>query len=112
MPPATCTAMVHHGGNGTTPAGLGAGVRHLVLPGGADGHEAARILRARGVGMASSPEAVDADLLRHLLTDDAMPTAAAEVRDETAALSSPATIVPRLEQPAGTAPHRAPRTAA
>ncbi|CAM5592555.1 MULTISPECIES: nucleotide disphospho-sugar-binding domain-containing protein [Streptomyces] len=98
---ATCTAMIHHGGNGTTLAGLGAGVRHLVLPGGADDYEVARILRARGVAMVSSPEAVDADLLRHLLTDDALLAAAAEVRDETAALPSPAAIVPRLEKLAG-----------
>ncbi|OKI07175.1 hypothetical protein A6A06_36365 [Streptomyces sp. CB02923] len=94
----TCTAMIHHGGNGTTLAGLGAGVRHLVLPGGADDFEVAEILRRRGVAMVSSPDAVDTGLLRRLLADPGLKAAAAEVRDETAALPSPAAIVPRLEK--------------
>ncbi|MFH9423532.1 nucleotide disphospho-sugar-binding domain-containing protein [Streptomyces sp. NPDC017529] len=97
----SCAAMIHHGGNGTTLAGLGAGVRHLVLPGGADDFEVARVLRRRGVGMVSTPDAVDAGLLRCLLADEDMLAVAAEVRDETAALPSPAAIVQRLEKLAG-----------
>ncbi|MFK8849435.1 nucleotide disphospho-sugar-binding domain-containing protein [Streptomyces sp. Ac-502] len=101
-----CTAMIHHGGNGTTLAGLGAGVRHLVLPGGADDFEVTRILRARGAALVSTPDPVDAALLRRLLADDKMLAVAAEIRAETAALPSPAALVPRLEKLAE--PGRAP----
>lgn len=94
----TCTAMIHHGGNGTTLAGLGAGVSHLVLPGGADDFEVARILHARGAGLVSTSDAVDAALLRRLLADEKMLAVAAEIRAETAALPTPAAIVPRLEK--------------
>jgi len=53
-------------------------------------------VRERGIGLTTTPDEIDATLLKQLLTDDAMRRASAEVRDEMAALPSPAQLVPRL----------------
>ncbi|MER7001315.1 nucleotide disphospho-sugar-binding domain-containing protein [Streptomyces sp. NPDC000410] len=94
----TCVAMIHHGGCGTTLAGLAEGLTHLVVPGGADDHYVAESLRARGLGLVSPIEKVDAGLIRTLLTDEGLRAVAGEVRREMEALPTPAEIVPRLEK--------------
>jgi UDP:flavonoid glycosyltransferase YjiC (YdhE family) len=98
---ATCTSMIHHVGGGTTLTGLGAGVTHLALPVGADSWEAGELLRKRGLGVVTTPGEVDAELIRTVLFDDGMRTAAAEVKAEVASLPTPADLVPQLEKLAG-----------
>jgi UDP:flavonoid glycosyltransferase YjiC (YdhE family) len=92
----TCTALIHHGGGGTTLTALEAGVPQLVLATGADNGINARAVHNRGVGVSAKIEEVDTALLRRLVTDDALHSAAGQVRAEIAAMPAPAEIVPGL----------------
>jgi UDP:flavonoid glycosyltransferase YjiC (YdhE family) len=91
----TCTAIVHHGGSGTTYAAIDAGVPQLLLPddGASDRPINAAAVVARGIGLAGPPDAVDADLLRQLIADDRLRAATAEM----AAMASPAELLTRVE---------------
>lgn len=97
----TCTALVHHGGSGTTLTALQTGVAQLVLPGGGDGLINARAVQARGSGIMTTAEEVDADLLRRLVDETKLHAVAAEVSAEIAAMPVPADLVPRLVDLAG-----------
>ncbi|MDT7745269.1 MAG: hypothetical protein QOE59_4347 [Actinomycetota bacterium] len=96
----TCTAIVHHGGSGTTAAPLFYGVPQLVLPSFADNPLAAERVAARGVGLSHDPQTVDVATIRasvgRLLTEDMFATAAGEVRAEMATQPSPAAVVERV----------------
>ncbi|GHF52564.1 glycosyl transferase [Streptomyces mashuensis] len=94
----TCAGAVHHGGAGTTLAALNAGVPQIILPDGADRFVNAAAVQARGAGVSATAEELDVELVRRLLTDEAMRTAAAEVRDEIASMASPASLVAQLEE--------------
>jgi UDP:flavonoid glycosyltransferase YjiC (YdhE family) len=100
---ATSTAVVHHGGSGSTMTSLAMGVPQLIMPQGADCFVNAREVAKRGVGFeVDTLEApVGADDLNRLLTDASLATAAAEVKAEIAAQPSPAAIVSRLVELAG-----------
>lgn len=97
----TCTAVIHHGGASVVMSGLYAGLPHLVLPDGADRDLNAAVLRDRGVGLVATPEDIDSDLLRRLVTDDKLRSAAADARAEVAAMPSPAAMVDELVRLAG-----------
>ncbi|GHE70870.1 glycosyl transferase [Streptomyces longispororuber] len=103
----TCDAVVHHGGAGSTLTASAFGLPQLVLPGITDTFVVADRVVATGVGRAldeagtqNDPEQVRA-ALRALLDDDGHVTAAAKLRDEMAAMPTPAHLVPMLEELAG-----------
>jgi UDP:flavonoid glycosyltransferase YjiC (YdhE family) len=92
----TCVGAIHHGGAGTTLTTLDAGIPQLVVPHGADQHINAGAVRARGAGdTAELPTMTPKDFDR-LLTDEAMRTAATEVRAEMTTMPAPSELVPRL----------------
>ncbi len=94
-----CSAIVHHGGSGTTAAPLFYGVPQVVLPSFADNPMSAERVVERGVGLSHDPSAVDVEtmrkLVRQVLEDDAFSTAAAEVRAEIAGQPSPSDVIAR-----------------
>jgi len=92
----TCTALIHHGGGGTTLTALEAGVPQLVLATGADNSINARAVHNRGAGISARIDDVDTTLLHRLITDDALRSAAGQVRAEISAMPTPAELVPRL----------------
>lgn len=95
----TCSAIVHHGGSGTTATPLFYGVPQLVLPSFADNPLSAHRVAERGVGLSHDPATVDVPTVRaltdRLLTDDAFRSAAQEVRAEMATQPSPASVLAR-----------------
>lgn len=96
------TAVVHHGGQGTTLASLAAGLPQLILPQPGDGAGNATAVRDTGVGSLLlaedvSPAAVEAET-RKLLTDGAYREAARGVAGEMAAMPEPAEAVERLAE--------------
>ncbi|MGI5130926.1 nucleotide disphospho-sugar-binding domain-containing protein [Pseudonocardia sp. CA-107938] len=91
---AHATAIVHHGGAGTTLAALAAGVPQLVVAGAGDRRYNARLVAARGAGLATTAAQIDAPLLRTLLSAAPLRAAAVEVAAEIAGLPSPAEVAP------------------
>ncbi|MDL4776708.1 nucleotide disphospho-sugar-binding domain-containing protein [Actinomadura xylanilytica] len=94
----TCAAVVHHGGGGTAMAAVEAGVPQLVaLDPRYLGHKTlAPAVEKGGVGLVTLQDEVTAATLERLLTDESLRKATADVRAESAALPSPAAMVPRL----------------
>jgi UDP:flavonoid glycosyltransferase YjiC (YdhE family) len=92
----TSAGIVHHGGAGTVLAALAAGVPQLVVTGPGDRAHNARLVAARGAGLATAPRDITDAKLTRLLTDTALQSAADDVRREMAAMPSPADLVPRL----------------
>lgn len=94
----TCTAVVHHGGGGTVMTAIDAGLPQLLAPDPRDQfqHTARQAVSRRGIGVVSTADKVDADLLRQLLGDESMRAAVREVREEMRALPTPAETVRRL----------------
>jgi UDP:flavonoid glycosyltransferase YjiC (YdhE family) len=93
-------AIVHHGGTGTMLGALAAGVPQLILPQGADHFSNAAALSAVGGCRVLRNEqqlpgaiAGAVDALLHGVAEHA---AAERIRDEIAAMSPPADIIPRL----------------
>ncbi len=101
----SCTAVVHHGGAGTSLTALTAGVPQLVLPRTADQPANAEVLAARGVGILMRPDEISPAAVRNnlvrLLDEAGFRRAAEEVRDEIGGMPSPAEVVGRLEALAG-----------
>jgi len=93
---ATSAAIVHHGGAGTVLGALAAGVPQLVVSGPGDRTHNAQLVGARGAGLATASNDITDAKLTRLLTDTALTLAAHEVRQEMAAMPSPAELVPRL----------------
>ncbi|NEE14154.1 DUF1205 domain-containing protein [Streptomyces sp. SID7499] len=93
----TCTAVIHHGGSGSTMAALDAGIPQLVLPQSADQFINANAVVGRGCGLATEDK-VDLELIVRLLTDPRPAEAAAQVRAELHGMPSPAEVVPRLAE--------------
>ena len=90
------TAIIHHGGAGTTLAALGAGVPQLLVAGPGDRRFNARLVAARGAGLAMTSRQVDAAALRTVLTAGPLRTAAQEVAAEMATMPLPEEIAPAL----------------
>ncbi|GAA3436183.1 nucleotide disphospho-sugar-binding domain-containing protein [Kutzneria kofuensis] len=100
---ATSTAVVHHGGSGSTMTSLAMGLPQLVVPQGADQYNNAYEVAKRGVGFEVDTDvrSVDADDLTRLLTDASLAAAAAEVKAEIAGQPAPAALVSRLVELVG-----------
>jgi Erythromycin biosynthesis protein CIII-like, C-terminal domain/Erythromycin biosynthesis protein CIII-like, N-terminal domain len=97
--------IVHHGGTGTVLAALEVGLPQLLLPQGADQFFNAQILTDAGAARALANDAQEpgtiAEAVQALLGDSPEREAAARVRDEIAAMPSPADVVPVLVELAG-----------
>jgi UDP:flavonoid glycosyltransferase YjiC (YdhE family) len=93
---ATSSAVVHHGGAGTTLTAVAAGLPQIVLPQGADQFGNATAVSQRGVGFTAEPDQFGPDILNRLLTDPALRAAAGEVQRELAAMPAPAALVAQL----------------
>lgn len=94
------SAVVHHGGSGTTFGTVARGIPAVVVPGRIGQQRQAYRLQAAGAGLAlpmgeQTPEAVTAAVGR-LLTEPAFTAAAQRLRDETAAMPSAAEVAERL----------------
>ncbi|MEU7147425.1 nucleotide disphospho-sugar-binding domain-containing protein [Streptomyces sp. NPDC045470] len=96
-------ATIHHGGAGTTLTALDSGLPQLVLGEGADRPANAAAVRRRGCGLVpedpaalAGPDRPGRELVRRLLEDEALATAAGETAEEMAVMPSPADVVPRL----------------
>lgn len=96
------TAVIHHGGHGTTLTSLAAGLPQLILPAESDGFGNAPAVRATGAGRLLLGEDVSAEAveteMRVLLTDGAHQEAARRVAREIAALPGPADTVARFTE--------------
>jgi UDP:flavonoid glycosyltransferase YjiC (YdhE family) len=97
--------IVHHGGTGTVLSALEVGLPQLLLPQGADQFINAEILTIAGAARAlpndaQQPGAIG-EAVQALLGDAPERQAAARLRDEIAAMPSPADVVPALVQLAG-----------
>jgi UDP:flavonoid glycosyltransferase YjiC (YdhE family) len=92
--------IVQHGGTGTVLGALDAGLPQLVLPQGADQFVNAEILTAAGVARALQNDAqrpgAITEAVQALIGDSPERQAAARIRDEIAAMPSPAEVVPAL----------------
>ncbi|RJQ76040.1 glycosyltransferase [Pseudonocardiaceae bacterium YIM PH 21723] len=100
----TCSAILHHGGSGTTLAALDAGIPQVVVPFGADQFSNAELIAKSGAGIqrGNGIRPGDNDLsaadLDWALSDEPTRTAATALREEMHAMPLPPAIVPRLEQ--------------
>nr|BFE74526.1 hypothetical protein GCM10020092_078270 [Actinoplanes digitatis] len=93
---AVSTAIVHHGGAGSTLAALHAGVPQLVVRGAGDRRHNADLVAARGADLAVDDREISTAVLDRLLNDAALAQAARQVSAEVAAMPDPADLVPRL----------------
>jgi len=92
--------IVHHGGTGTVLSALEVGLPRLLLPQGADQSFNADILATTGAARAlpndaQQPGAIT-EAVQALVGDSQERETAARVRDEIAAMPSPAEVVPAL----------------
>jgi len=93
---ATSTAVIHHGGAGTTLTALDAGVPQIVVPQGADGPINAAAVAAAGCGFDVATDALDGPVIERLLAEESLRVEAARVRAEMHAMPSPAVVAERL----------------
>jgi UDP:flavonoid glycosyltransferase YjiC (YdhE family) len=100
----SCTAVVHHGGSGTTMAALAAGVPQLILPHGADQFINAVAVADLGIGAWCQPADVDAGVVTKLVGDATIRAAAAAAATRMSALPPPSALVARLATLARFAP--------
>ncbi|WP_274648866.1 glycosyltransferase [Paenibacillus humicola] len=102
-----CSAVVHHGGSGSTMSAVAAGIPQLALPFGADQHLNAAAIKQRGIGLTFLPEQADAQNVRHslkrLLEDPDFTRAAQELKQENETQMPPSGLIPRLSELAGRA---------
>ncbi|MEU6812782.1 nucleotide disphospho-sugar-binding domain-containing protein [Streptomyces sp. NPDC046831] len=93
----SCSAVVHHGGSGTTLAALCAGVPQIILAHGADQHFNAHVVARRGLGVAADRTQLTAELIARTLASPELAGTAAEVREEIQAMPAPREIAALLE---------------
>jgi len=96
--------IVHHGGAGTVMAALAAGAPQVVVPGAGDRTVHARLVAARGAGLAVPASEITAETLERLVGDPGLAAAAKEVAAEIAALPAPAELVQPLLDAVRSAP--------
>lgn len=89
-------AIVHHAGAGTTLGALAAGLPQLVVVGAGDRRYNARLVAARGAGLATTSAEIDSSALRTVLTAAPLRVAAGEVAAEIAAMPLPEEVAPAL----------------
>ena len=88
--------MVHHGGAGSTMSALAAGVPQVVVPGAGDRTVHARLVAARGAGLAVPARKITTATLERLVSDPVLRRRAQEVAAEIAAMPPPADLVEPL----------------
>jgi enterobactin C-glucosyltransferase len=93
---ATASAVVHHGGAGTTLTATVAGLPQLIFPGGADQPVNAEALARRGAAL-NVRSVTLADITR-LLGDESLRTAARDVQAEVRTMPSPAQVANTLAE--------------
>lgn len=91
-----CTAVIHHGGSGSMLTAGVAGIPQLVVPEGLGYEVNARAVTRYGCGFACATEEIGVDTITRLMSDDALRTAAAELRAEFERMHSPADMVGEL----------------
>jgi UDP:flavonoid glycosyltransferase YjiC (YdhE family) len=92
----TCSAVIHHGGDGTAMTSCALGVPQMIMPNGPERHVNAELLRARGAAHVVDEESLTAEAIAGLLDDDGLRTAAKEIHAEISARPAPADLVPWL----------------
>jgi UDP:flavonoid glycosyltransferase YjiC (YdhE family) len=97
----SASGVVHHGGAGTLLTALAAGVPQLVVPGIGDRTVHARLVAARGAGLAVPAKEITSAHLQRLVSDPALARAAGEVAAEIAAMPAPRELVEPLRTLAG-----------
>lgn len=95
---ASCSALVHHGGAGTTLTAMCAGVPQIVMPDGADRYANAEAVQQRGVGLEMAAADIKPATLTGLLADADLRTAAQEVRREIEAMPTPTELVGTIRE--------------
>jgi UDP:flavonoid glycosyltransferase YjiC (YdhE family) len=90
--------IVHHGGAGTVMTALAVGAPQIVVPGPGDRTVNARLVAARGAGLAVPLKELTTASLERLVSDENLRAAAAEVAAEIAAMPDPADVVAALTQ--------------
>ena len=86
-------AIVHHGGAGTVMAAFAAGIPQAVVPGAGDRTVHARLVAARGAGLAVPQAEISSGTLQRLVSDPALRQASREIAAEIAAMPAPAELV-------------------
>ena len=97
-----CSAVISHGGAGTTLSSLAQGVPLLVLPQGADQYLVGDLVRASGAGLCLVPQHVNASTVRQsvraLLDEPSYRANAHRLQHEIAAMPGPAEAVHLIEE--------------
>lgn len=99
----SCAGIVHHGGAATVLAALVHGVPQLVVPDAGERRHNAGLVYTRGVGLVGARRNINPTLLRRLVTQDSLASAAAEVRTEMTSAPDPAEIAGKLTELPGLA---------
>jgi glycosyltransferase len=98
----TCSAVVHHGGAGSTFAALASGTPQLVIPAGGDRAMNAARVQQRGVGTTLAPPDVTPETLTHALRDllekPSYQAASDEVVAEMSAMPTPLSVSSRIAE--------------
>ena len=97
----TCDLAVFHGGSGTMLTALAAGVPLVIMPIAADQHDNAERCRSAGVARVLGADGLTAEAVREaveeVLGEPRYRVSATGVRDQIAAMPSPATVLADLE---------------
>jgi UDP:flavonoid glycosyltransferase YjiC (YdhE family) len=97
-----CSAVVSHTGSGTFLASLAAGLPHLCVPQAADQFLNAAACERSATGLVLQPGTVTTEAVRdtagRLLREPAFAEAAGRLRDEIAAMPSPAEVAAALHR--------------
>jgi UDP:flavonoid glycosyltransferase YjiC (YdhE family) len=89
----TCTAVIHHGGSGTTFTACAAGIPQLVIPEGADTDYNARVVEALGCGFIRRAGQIGTDAIGTLVSDAGLRDAAGKLRLDNERMRTPADLV-------------------
>lgn len=84
---------LHHGGAGSVMTALAAGVPQVVVPGAGDRTVHARLIAARGAGLAVPAKAITGAVLERLVRDRELRRVSGEVAAEIAAMPAPGAVV-------------------
>lgn len=97
-----CSAIVHHGGAGTTFGALAHGVPQVILPQGADNFEHAAMCEFAGVAVSLPPEGLNGTLLvdavRRVLADAGLAASSARCAAEIAAMPDASQVVESVRE--------------
>jgi UDP:flavonoid glycosyltransferase YjiC (YdhE family) len=93
---ATCSAIVHHGGAGTTLTALASGVPQLILPQRGDQFVNGAAVTQRGLGLQCHEPHLDPELIQRVLDDTALCATAADVRAEISQMPTPTDLLTKL----------------